>query len=104
MKRLYLALAALGLLLPYYFFDRLILANGLDIGLLIQQLFTNDISTFFAVDLIITAIVFLLFSFKEGKRLQMSNWWLYLAATLVIGPSFSLPTFLYVQEGRVTNG
>lgn len=99
MRRLYFILAMLGLVFPYYFFARFLFSNGLDIKLLFQQLFDNDISTFFAVDLIITALVFLLFSYQEARRLRMSNWWFYLAGTLLVGPSFSLPMFLHAREG-----
>lgn len=68
MKRLYLVLAILGFVLPHYFFVGFLIENGLDLPLLFDQLFANQISTFFAVDLIITAIVFLLFSYREAQR------------------------------------
>jgi hypothetical protein len=71
------------------------------LGLLIDQLFANDISTFFAVDLIITAIVFLIFVVREAARYRMLNWWLYIVATLAVGPSFAFPLFLYFREPRI---
>jgi hypothetical protein len=74
---------------------------GLNLVLLIDQLFANDISTFFAVDLIITAIVFLIFMVREAGRYQMRNWWLYIVATLAVGPSFAFPLFLYFREPRM---
>ena len=98
MKRLYLLLAILGLILPYYFFVSFLVAYGLDLPLLFDQLFANDISTFFAIDLVITAIVFLVFSYRESRRAGMGHWWAYLVSTLVIGPSFALPLFLYFRE------
>ncbi len=94
MKRLYLVLAILGFVLPYYSFVSFLVENGLDLPLLFDQLFVNQISTFFAVDLIITAIVFLLFSYREAQRAQMRNWWVYAVATLFVGPSFAFPLFL----------
>jgi hypothetical protein len=99
-RRLYLLLAIAGFVLPYYFFVSFLFENGLDLPLLISQLFANDISAFFAVDLIITAIVFLLFLYSEVPRYQVQNWWLYLVATLAVGPSFAFPLFLYFREGR----
>ena len=104
MKPLYLILAIVGLVLPYYFFVGFLAANGLNLSLLIQQLFSTPISTFFAVDLLITAIVFWVFLYREARRLQMNRWWVYLAVTLLVGPSFAFPLFLYVRETRlVTN-
>ena len=100
MRKLYLLLAVIGFVLPYYFFVSFLIENGLDLQLLFSQLFANDISTFFAVDLIITAIVFLVFLYAEAPRYQMQNWWLFLVATLAVGPSFAFPLFLYFREGR----
>jgi hypothetical protein len=100
-RNLYLVLALAGFVLPYYFFLSFLLSYGLDLSALIGQLFASPISTFFAVDLIITAVVFLIFSYSESKRLGMGNWWVYLASTLLIGPSFSLPLFLCVREGKI---
>jgi len=101
MKKLYLLLAIVGWVLPYYFSVAFLFENGLDLGLLLDQLFANDISTFFAVDLVITAIVFLAFLYCETSHWQMANRWVYVVATLAAGPSFSLPLFLYFRESRM---
>lgn len=101
MKRLYFFLAIIGFALPYYFFTSFLLENSLDLGLLFNQLFANDISTFFAVDLIITALVLLIYIYQEAHRLQISNWWAYGIATLLVGPSFAMPLFLYLRETQV---
>jgi hypothetical protein len=100
-KRLYLAWAVVGFVLPYLYFCSFLLTHGLDVGLLAEQLFANDISSFFAVDLIISALVFLVFLVRESRRLGIENWWIFVVATLAIGPSFSWPLFLYVREARV---
>ena len=100
-KKIYLILAVLGLAIPYYFFISFLIENGLDISLLVNQLFANDISTFFAVDLLITAVVLIIFIIKEGQRYKMRNAFLYILATLLIGPSFAFPLFLYFREGNL---
>jgi hypothetical protein len=101
MKRLYLILAIAGFILPYYFFISFLTANGLNLSLLIGQLFATPISTFFVVDLLITALVFWVFLYQEARRRQMKRWWVYLVATLLVGPSFALPLFLYFRETRL---
>ncbi len=101
MKRFYLILAVAGFVLPYYFFLSFLIANGLNLSLLIQQLFGTSISTFFAVDLLITASVFWVFSYQEARHLQMRHWWVYIVATFLVGPSFALPLFLYFREARL---
>jgi hypothetical protein len=98
-KKLYLLLALAGLILPYYFLLSFLVENGLDIPLLFDQLFASDISTLFAADLILTAIAFLVFSYLEAARLHMRAWWVYLIATLAVGPSFALPMVLYFRAG-----
>ena len=101
MRRLYLLLAIAGFALPYYFFVSFPVTNGFDFQLLLGQLSANDISTFFAVDLIIAAIVLVVFVYRESLRLQIRNWWLYVVATLLIGPSFAFPLFLFVRLGQL---
>ena len=100
-KNLYLVLSIIGLVAPYYFLFKFLGAYGFDIPLLLQQLFANDISTFFAVDLIISIIVFWIFMVDETKKLQMKNWWVYILASLTVGLSFALPIFLYFRERKL---
>lgn len=57
MKRIYLILAILGLVFPNYFFISFLIKNGPNGPLIFQQLLATPISTFFAVDLILTAKV-----------------------------------------------
>ena len=101
-KSIYLFLTVIGLFLPYYFLIVFVRENGFDIPLMIQQLFANPISTFFAVDLIVSIIVFWIYLYSEAARLKMKNWWLYVLASLTVGLSFALPLFLYVRESHQT--
>jgi hypothetical protein len=100
-KNIYLVFALLGLLVPYYFFFKFLNANGFDILLLLNRLFANDISAFFAVDLIISVVVFWIYMITETNKLQMKNWWLYILASLAVGLSFALPLFLYFREKQL---
>jgi hypothetical protein len=97
-KRLYALLAVVGLILPYYFLARFLSAHGLNLPLFMEQLFANDIATFFAVDLIIATIVFWLFAIVEMRRRPIRYGWLAIPATLLVGLSFALPLFLYLRE------
>lgn len=100
-KNLYLVLSLIGLVLPYWFLFNFLKSNGLNVALLIEQLFANSISTFFAVDLIISIIVFWVYMISEAIKLQMKNWWLYIFASLTVGLSFALPLFLYFRERKM---
>jgi hypothetical protein len=101
MRKLYLLGAVLGTLLPYYFFVPFVLEHGLNVGLLLSQLFVNRISAFFGVDVIVSSLVLWLFIFSEGRRLAMRNLWLYVVCNLLVGVSLALPLFLYVRQGRL---
>ena len=103
MKNIYLILALAGLFAPYYFLFRFFGENGFNIPFLIDQLFANHISTFFAVDLIISIVVFWVWMTAEATKLQMKNWWLYILASLTVGLSFALPLFLFFRERTVEN-
>ena len=102
-KRMYVVLAVMGLVAPYYFFFTFLRADGWDISLLLNQLFANHISTFFAVDLILSVLVFWIYMSAEANRLQMKNGWLYIVASLGVGLSFALPLFLYFRERELEN-
>ena len=102
-KSVYLILALLGLVVPYWFLFEFLGTNGFDLALLVQQLFANNISTFFAVDLVISILVFWLYMIAEANKLNMKNWWLYILASLTVGLSFALPLFLYFREGKLEN-
>jgi hypothetical protein len=102
-KNLYLVLSLIGLVLPYWYLFDFLKSNGLNVALLIDQLFANNISTFFAVDLIISTIVFWVYLTSEATKLQMKNWWLYILASLTVGLSFALPLFLYFRERKLAS-
>ena len=97
-KTIYLVLAIIGFIAPYYFFLQLPGENGLDLPFLIQPLFANNLLRGVAMDLTVSVIVFWVYVFAEANKLQMKNSWLYVLATLLVGLSFALPLFLYFRE------
>ena len=100
-KHIYSFLAVIGFIGPYYFFISFLVAHGLDARLFIQQLFGTRISTFFAVDLLLSSVVFLRYLGQEAARYSMRRQWIYLIALLTVGLSFALPLFLYVRESHL---
>ena len=100
-KSLYLILAIIGFVVPYYFFVSFLSAHGFDAPLFVRQLFASPGSAFFSADLIVSSVVFAIFVVRESARLSVKRWWLYLAALCLVGLSFALPLFLYARESRV---
>lgn len=102
MQRLYLILAIIGAIVPSSYLLRFLSTHGFDIPELIRQLFQNNVSAAFGLDVIISALVLFLFIFLEGRRLRMKNLWAYVLCTLPVGVSFGLPLFLFFRERRLT--
>ncbi|MEO1433536.1 MAG: DUF2834 domain-containing protein [Cyanobacteria bacterium J06633_8] len=104
-KSLYLALVIIGSIAPWILALKFFSENGFSIELLIQQEFSNYAAAAFGTDLLISALVFLCFTFFELKRLGLSRSRLiiYIAATFGIGLSCGLPLFLYFREGVLEN-
>ena len=99
LRYLYLVFCLLGLLLPYSQFVPWIMEHhGLNMPLFIRDLFANRISAFFAVDVIVSAIVLILFVRVEGTRLAMRLLWLPILATFFVGVSLGFPLFLYLRQ------
>ncbi len=98
MKNIYGALAILGFILPYIFFTRFLSENGLNLPLFFEQLTANDISIFFAVDLVIATVAFWVFAYQELRRHAIPFWRLSILTSLIVGLSCALPLFLYLRE------
>ena len=103
MQWLFLVLAVLGAALPLSQLFPFLAAHGLDVPLLFRQLFSNNVSAFFGLDVIVSAFVLFLFVFAEGRRLRMKNLWVYVLGTLLVGVSFGLPLFLFFRERKLSS-
>lgn len=96
-KTIYLLLCIAGIALPYWQFVPWVVQNGLNLPLLWHQLFANRISAFFAMDVLVSSVVVLIFVRLSGS-LRGFKRWLPLLAVLTVGVSLALPLFLYLSE------
>ena len=97
-RHFYLVCCVLGLLVPYSQFVPWLLEHGLNVTLFCRELFANRMSAFFAMDVIISAIVLIWFIQSEGKRLRVRLLWLPTVGTLIVGVSFGFPLFLFLRQ------
>ena len=100
-KYAYLVLCILGTIVPYASFVPWVSDHGLDISLMIEELFVNRISAFFGLDVIVSSIVVWVFVSFEGRRLGVRHLWAPVAASLAVGVSLALPLFLYLRESSL---
>jgi len=89
------------MVLPYSQFVPWLLEHGLNVTLFFHELFANRISTFFVLDVIVSAIVLIWFIQSEGKRLRVRLLWLPTIGTLIVGVSFGFPLFLFLRQVRL---
>jgi hypothetical protein len=103
-KTLYLLLCIVGLAAPYAAFLPWLAEHGPNARLFVQNLFANRISAFFALDVVVSAVVLLRFVAVESHRLRLHSRWIILLATLLVGVSLGLPLFLYLRERQLEQG
>lgn len=101
MQWLFLIAAILGAALPLSYLVPFLATHGLDLPLFFRQLFQNNVSAFFGVDVIVSALALLLFVYSEGRRRGMRHLWVYVLCTLLVGVSLGFPLFLFFRERRL---
>jgi len=105
LRYLYLVFALIGLVLPYSQFVPWIAEHhGVNMPIFLHELFANRISAFFAMDVVVSAIVLISFIQTEGRRLGMRLLWLPTVSVLVVGVSLGLPLFLYLRQIQLDRG
>lgn len=97
-KTLYLALCVVGTVWPYRQFTEFLRDYGLNLREFHDQMFSNHVPAFFALDVIVSAIVLWVFVAIEGRRAGVKHLWAPIAASLTVGVSLGLPLFLYLRE------
>ncbi|HJP58815.1 MAG TPA: DUF2834 domain-containing protein [Gemmatimonadaceae bacterium] len=100
-KAVYLALFVIGTVVPYLSFVPWLIDHGLDISLLVEELFANRVSAFFGLDVMVSAIVLWVFIALDGKGTNLRHRWAPVAASLMVGVSAGLPLFLYLRESAL---
>jgi hypothetical protein len=94
----FLALAAIGTVLPYSQFLPWFIEHGLDLPAFFGQLFSTRIGGFFGWDVIVSAAVIIIFVVIQGRRDSVPILWLPIAGTILVGGSCGLPLFLALRE------
>jgi hypothetical protein len=103
-RHVYLGLCVLGLVIPNAMFIPWLLEHGLDPGLFTRDLFANGVSSFFGLDVVISAIVLFVFAMTEGRRVHVPHLWMPIAAVCFVGVSFGFPMFLYQRQVQLDHG
>jgi hypothetical protein len=100
-KTIYLVLCFVGTLLPYWQFVPWVLQHGMNLSLFVRELFVNRIGAFFGMDVLVSAVVLIVFMRFESGGLNIRRRWLPVLGVLTVGVSLGLPMFLYMRELRM---
>lgn len=101
MKKRYALLCILGLVLPYYFLIPFVFSNGFDLHLMINLIFGNQVSAFFAADVFVSSLVLWVFIYHETRKRRVPHWWLCIVGNLAVGVSLGLPLFLFLRQAEI---
>jgi hypothetical protein len=110
MRKLYLALAVLGFLIPLFFTAAYTLENPDNFLFIMNpaKTFALTFGTYgnaaFSADLAWVMLVFFVWLTAEARRRGMAHPWVYIALTLLVGMSGPFPLFLYFREGSRSDG
>lgn len=103
-KNVYLLLCVLGIVIPYPLFLPWVFQNGLDWRLFLASLAANRISLFFVADVLVSAVVLVVFTRQELERVRIRNGWIATLGLCLVGVSFALPMYLYLRERELESG
>jgi hypothetical protein len=94
MKIFLMVCCVAGIVIPYWFALPFFLIHGANFGLFFEEIFATRISSFFAADLIVASVIFLVWSLRDSRERGISGWWVVLLSNLVVGLSLALPLYL----------
>lgn len=98
LKNVYLLLAIIGAVVPYFFFLQHFDASGYAISAFLAAVFATPAASGFTADLLITSFVFWLYMFS--RKGPSPRPWLFIALNLLVGLSCAFPAYLFWRERR----
>ena len=105
LRHIYSLLFVIGTFVPLTQFWPWFGEHGLDVGLFFRELFSTRIGGFFGLDVMISAVVLMVFATFETMRLKIKNGGSVLAAvaiaTFFVGVSSGFPLFLYLRQKHI---
>jgi hypothetical protein len=93
--------AVLGTIIPRYFFGTFFAAEGLNLPLFLRGLFANGAAGGFSADVLISILVFWVWSTADARRHGVWRWGWVLLGSVMVGLSPALPLYLYFRADVV---
>lgn len=99
MKKIYLILSIIWIIIPYYFLISWLHAVNFDVLQYLKSTFTNLETLFWLSDVVISAIALLCYIIIDGKKNNL-NISVPIIWTFLVWVSFWLPYYLYLKEKK----
>ncbi len=97
-RRFYLMMAIAGTIVPWIFFAGFFGGEGFNIPLFIRSLFANGAAGGFSADILISVVVFWVWSYADAQQKGIRNWWWVLPASMTVGLSLAMPLYFYLRS------
>lgn len=98
----YILCSIAGVIFTWYFNIQFVIDHGgFSLITFLKETFATNGSSSIASDFIVVGVVFLAWSFKEAKRLNMRGWWLFFLVTFGVALAFTMPLFMLIRERRI---
>ena len=98
-KNIYLVLAIVGALVPYFYFVQHFSDAGFGLADFVAAVFANPAAGGFTADLLISSLVFWIAMFQRRGVGKGPKPLLFIILNITIGLSCALPAYLYANEG-----
>lgn len=99
-RSLYVVAAVVGTAVPYLFFLNFFASNGLDLFAFVRNAFSSPVGAGFTADLLISSVVFWVWSYFDARTLRLTGWWIVMPATVLVGLSLALPLYFVLRSTR----
>jgi hypothetical protein len=99
MKKVYLVLCVLGIVLPYYHLIHFLIENNGSMEGFFPQLFATHPMAMISMDITVAASAFSIFLFHKWRTTKL-NITKYIVCLFMVGFSLALPLYLYDNFGK----
>ncbi|MBK8020492.1 MAG: DUF2834 domain-containing protein [Chloroflexi bacterium] len=97
LKNFYLLAMIIGTIVPWLFFGNFFLTEGVNPARFVSSLFVNGAAGGFSADVIISLVIFWVWSYADSRKHDVRPWWIVLPASFTVGLSLALPLYLYLR-------
>ena len=101
MRTFYAVSAIIGTWVAWVVFGSFFALDGIVSPALLRGLVAKGAASGSSADVLLSILVFCVWSWRDARDLGLRRWWLVLPAGCTVGLSLALPLYLWMREGRM---